>query len=40
MKGPTLVFTVDGQKKEVALGRFFQVGDGGWKILYLLPAKR
>jgi hypothetical protein len=40
VQGWVLVYSVDGEKKEVALGRFFRVGDGGWKILSLLAPKK
>ena len=40
ISGAALTYTADGEKKVVGLGRLFQVGDGGWRILELLPSNK
>ncbi|MBI3723049.1 hypothetical protein HY251_03705 [bacterium] len=39
VEGAKLSYELDGEKKEVELGRLIRVGDGGWKVLTLLPKQ-
>jgi hypothetical protein len=39
VRKPTLAYEVDGVRKTTTLGQLVKVGDGGWKILSLLPKR-
>ena len=39
VQAPVLAYEVDGKRRTITLGQLVKVGDGGWKILSLLPKR-